>query len=54
MILVGIDVAKDKHDCCITNTDGEMLSTSLPSPTTVRALISCTRESALLHQIYPK
>lgn len=25
MILVGIDVAKDKHDCCITNTDGEML-----------------------------
>ena len=25
MILVGIDVAKDKHDCCIINTDGEML-----------------------------
>ena len=22
MILVGIDVAKDKHDCCIINSDG--------------------------------
>ena len=25
MIYVGIDVAKDKHDCFITNSDGEML-----------------------------
>ena len=25
MIYVGIDVAKDKHDCCITNSDGEVL-----------------------------
>ena len=25
MIYVGIDVAKDKHDCFITNTDGEVL-----------------------------
>ena len=25
MIYVGIDVAKDKHDCYITNTDGEVL-----------------------------
>ena len=24
MIFVGIDVAKDKHDCFITNTDGEV------------------------------
>ena len=23
MILVGIDVAKDKHDCCIINSDGK-------------------------------
>ena len=23
MFLVGIDVAKDKHDCCIINSDGE-------------------------------
>ena len=25
MIYVGIDVAKDKHDCCIINSDGEIL-----------------------------
>ena len=25
MILVGIDVAKDKHDCFITSTDGEII-----------------------------
>ena len=25
MIFVGIDVAKDKHDCFITSTDGEVL-----------------------------
>ncbi len=28
MIYVGIDVAKDKHDCFITNSDGEILSKS--------------------------
>ena len=27
MIYVGIDVAKSKHDCCILNEKGEMLST---------------------------
>ena len=25
MIYVGIDAAKDKHDCFITNSDGEVL-----------------------------
>ena len=25
MIYVGVDVAKDKHDCFITNSDGEVL-----------------------------
>lgn len=25
MIYVGIDVAKDKHDCFITSSDGEVL-----------------------------
>nr|WP_299446009.1 IS110 family transposase [uncultured Phascolarctobacterium sp.] len=28
MILVGIDVAKDKHDCFIMNSDGEILAKS--------------------------
>ena len=26
MICVGIDVAKDKHDCYIANSDGEVLA----------------------------
>ena len=30
MIYVGIDVAKDKHDCFITNSDGEVLFKSFP------------------------
>ena len=25
MVYVGIDIAKDKHDCFITNSDGEIL-----------------------------
>jgi len=32
MIYVGIDVAKDKHDCFITNSDGEILFNSFPIP----------------------
>lgn len=28
MILVGIDVAKNKHDCLIINSDGEILTNS--------------------------
>ena len=28
MIYVGIDVAKDKHDCFLTNSDGEVLFVS--------------------------
>ena len=32
MIFVGIDVAKDKHDCFITNSDGEILFNSFTIP----------------------
>ena len=32
MIYVGIDVAKDKHDCFITNSDGEVLSRAFTIP----------------------
>lgn len=32
MIYVGIDVAKDKHDCFITNSDGEVLFQSFTIP----------------------
>ncbi len=31
MIYVGIDVAKDKHDCFITTSDGEVLFKSFAS-----------------------
>ena len=32
MIYVGIDIAKDKHDCFITNSDGEVLFNSFTIP----------------------
>lgn len=32
MILVGIDVAKDKHDCLIMNSDGEILTKAFIFP----------------------
>ena len=32
MIYVGIDVTKDKHDCFITNSDGEVLFKSFSIP----------------------
>ena len=32
MIYVGIDVAKDKHDCFITNSDGEVLFNAFTIP----------------------
>ena len=32
MIYVGIDVAKDKHDCFVTNSDGEVLFKSFSIP----------------------
>ena len=32
MICVGIDVAKDKHDCFITNSDGEVLAKAFSFP----------------------
>ena len=32
MIYVGIDVAKDKHDCFLTNSDGEVLFKSFTIP----------------------
>ena len=35
MIFVGIDVAKDKHDCFITNSDGEVLFKAFTIPNTI-------------------
>ncbi|PWJ51575.1 IS110 family transposase [Faecalicatena contorta] len=35
MFYVGIDVAKDKHDCFITNSDGEVLADAFTFPNTL-------------------
>lgn len=35
MILIGIDVAKDKHDCFIMSSDGEVLSKPFTFPNTI-------------------
>ena len=32
MIYVGIDVAKDKHDCFITNSEGDVLFKAFTIP----------------------
>mgnify|MGYP000420611602 CR=1 FL=1 len=38
MILVGIDVAKDKHDCCIINSDGKFPEEVFSILNTVRVM----------------
>ena len=50
MICVGIDVAKDKHDCFILNSEGEVLADVFTIPNTaegydylLQAIYSCTR-----------
>ena len=35
MIIVAIDIAKDKHDCFITNSEGEVLFDSFVVPNTL-------------------
>lgn len=35
MIIVGIDVAKDKHDCVIMNSEGEVLFDVFTIPNTI-------------------
>ena len=35
MVCIGIDVAKDKHDCFITNTEGEVLAEVFTIPNTM-------------------
>ena len=47
MIYVGIDVAKDKHDCFITISDGEVLLKVSLFQTNGRRLMTCFRRSTL-------
>ena len=41
MVCVGIDVAKDKHDCCILDSDGMVRADCFTIPTTWMDLSSC-------------
>jgi transposase len=44
MIYVGIDVAKDKHDCLISNSDGEILHPNFTVPNTLEGFeLLCSR-----------
>ena len=45
MVCVGIDVAKDKHDCCILDSEGTTLSIALPFPTTWMVSKVCYKQS---------
>ena len=53
MICVGIDVAKDKHDCFILSSEGEVLAVYSPFQTTQKALVLFCRPfaAALVQQI---
>ena len=50
MIYVGIDVAKDKHDCFITNSDGEVLFKSFTIPNN-REAVSYTHLDVYKRQV---
>ena len=45
MICVGIDVAKDKHDCFIMNSEGEVLYDVFTVQTVKRDLKLCFNQS---------
>ena len=45
MVYIGIDVSKNKHDCFITNSNGEYYTNLLQSPTVVKVLKLCFKES---------
>ena len=40
MICIGIDVAKDKHDCFILNSEGEVLADVFTIPNSMEGFIS--------------
>ena len=53
MIFVGIDVAKDKHDCFIMNSEGEVLFDVFTIPNTLdgfNALLSNIKSVSMRHR----
>ena len=51
MIYVGIDVAKDKHDCFITDSDGEVLFKSFTISNNREEM--CIRDSLYTKSLHP-
>ena len=51
MIYVGIDVAKDKHDCFTQTLMEKYFLSLLPSQTIVKVLKPCFKESNLYQMI---
>ena len=39
MVCVGIDVAKDKHDCCILDSDGTIRADCITIPNNMDAIL---------------
>ncbi len=43
MVCVGIDVAKDKHDCCILDSDGTIRADCITIPNNMDGFKQCFR-----------
>ena len=52
MVCVGIDVAKDKHDCCILDSDGTIRADCITIPNNMdgfKQLLQTIRDCCCLH-----
>ena len=49
MIYIGIDVAKNKHDCFITNSDGEILFKPFTIPNNLEGFITKLNQLLTIH-----
>ena len=51
MVCVGIDVAKDKHDCCILDSDGTIRADCITIPITWMAQAAASNDSRLYQKV---
>jgi transposase len=54
MISVGIDVAKDKHDCFIISSEGEVLADVFTIPNNMDGFTTCCKEFAPVPRLRTK
>ena len=50
MVYVGIDVAKDKHDCCILDSDGIIRADCFTIPNNMDGLQKAASDDSKLHK----